>query len=122
MPDRLDSLLDLFAQVVGGRGGPAEIVNFVIAAVVWSGCLLAEKFPEAAFGEADGTPRAIELVARQEWDLVLLDINLPGRGGLEVLAEARRLRPSQRICSSLAPSQRACEPAAKCTGYSIADP
>jgi DNA-binding NarL/FixJ family response regulator len=30
---------------------------------------------------------------KQEWDLVLLDINIPGRSGLEVLEEVRRLRP-----------------------------
>jgi DNA-binding NarL/FixJ family response regulator len=30
---------------------------------------------------------------KQEWDLVLLDVNLPGRSGLEVLEEAKRLRP-----------------------------
>src|SRR5258706_3639123 len=29
----------------------------------------------------------------QEWELVLLDINLPGRNGLEVLEEIKRLRP-----------------------------
>jgi DNA-binding NarL/FixJ family response regulator len=30
---------------------------------------------------------------KQEWELVLLDINIPGRNGLEVLEEVKRLRP-----------------------------
>jgi DNA-binding NarL/FixJ family response regulator len=55
--------------------------------------LLAEEFCEAVFGEAENTPQALELLARQRWSLVLLDINLPGRGGLEILEEVKRLQP-----------------------------
>jgi two-component system invasion response regulator UvrY len=55
--------------------------------------VLAEAFPEIEFGEAGSSPEAHARLAAADWDLVLLDINLPGRGGLEVLAESRRLRP-----------------------------
>jgi DNA-binding NarL/FixJ family response regulator len=55
--------------------------------------VLAEAFPEVEFGEAGNSAEANERLAAADWDLVLLDINLPGRGGLEVLAESRRLRP-----------------------------
>ena len=55
--------------------------------------LLVEEFPQAVFGEADTVPQARALIVQQEWNLVLLDINLPGGSGLELLAELRRSRP-----------------------------
>jgi len=55
--------------------------------------ILADAFPELKVGEAGHSQAALELVMAQEWDLVLLDINLPGRNGLEVLEEVKRLRP-----------------------------
>ena len=55
--------------------------------------LLTEEFPQAVFGEANTVPQARELIAQKEWDLVLLDINLPGGSGLDLLLELRQLRP-----------------------------
>lgn len=53
-----------------------------------------DKQPGAAtFGEAGTAPEALELVRGQDWDVVLLDISLGGRDGLEVLKEIKRLRP-----------------------------
>jgi two-component system, NarL family, invasion response regulator UvrY len=43
-------------------------------------------------GEARSATEAINLLIQNEWDVVILDINMPGRSGLEVLAEAKRLR------------------------------
>jgi DNA-binding NarL/FixJ family response regulator len=43
-------------------------------------------------GEAANAAAALELLIRERWDLILLDINLPGRSGLEVLEEGRRLQ------------------------------
>ena len=54
--------------------------------------LLREEFPEAVFGEASTIPQARELIVQQEWDLVLLDINLPGGSGLELLDELKTVR------------------------------
>jgi two-component system invasion response regulator UvrY len=55
--------------------------------------LLAEAFPTLQAGEAENSQTAAELLMKQEWDMVLLDINIPGRNGLEVLEECKRLRP-----------------------------
>lgn len=51
--------------------------------------IIAEHFPEAAFGEANSSQAALEMIYASRWDLVLLDINLPGRNGLDVLAEIK---------------------------------
>ena len=44
-------------------------------------------------GEADNGHKALELARKQRWDIVLLDVTMPGKGGLEVLQELRRERP-----------------------------
>ena len=55
--------------------------------------VLDDEFPELESGEAENSRAALELITTQEWDIVLLDINIPGRNGLEVLGEIKRLRP-----------------------------
>lgn len=55
--------------------------------------LLLEQFGDVAFGEATNGGQALELALEGKWDLLLLDINMPGRGGLEVLAEVKKARP-----------------------------
>jgi DNA-binding NarL/FixJ family response regulator len=51
--------------------------------------VLAEGFPDADFGEAADAAKALALLAAERWDLLVLDINLPGRSGLEVLGDVR---------------------------------
>lgn len=55
--------------------------------------ILADHFQRAVFGEARNAHEALEQVKKNKWDVVVLDINMPGRGGLEVLREIKRLRP-----------------------------
>jgi DNA-binding NarL/FixJ family response regulator len=55
--------------------------------------VLASALPEATFGEAERYAEALARLKEERWDLLLLDLNLPGRGGLEILAEVRRLWP-----------------------------
>jgi DNA-binding NarL/FixJ family response regulator len=43
--------------------------------------------------EADNAERALAEVRSQEWDLVVLDVNMPGRSGLEVLPDLKRAQP-----------------------------
>lgn len=47
----------------------------------------------ASFGEASTAPEALELAREQDWDIVLLDLSLSGRDGLEVLKELKQIRP-----------------------------
>ena len=44
-------------------------------------------------GEASNGSEALALVRKQHWDVVVLDITMPGKDGLEVLQELRRERP-----------------------------
>ncbi len=59
--------------------------------------LLTEEFPKAVFGEANTVPQAREMIVQKEWNLVLLDINLPGGSGLDLLGELRQLRPQAAV-------------------------
>jgi two-component system invasion response regulator UvrY len=55
--------------------------------------ILLEEFPRAEFGEATNAQEAIERVWKENWDVVVLDITMPGRSGLEVLKEIKKSRP-----------------------------
>ncbi len=52
--------------------------------------LLKEEYPLAQFDEAVSVPLFRAMAIKSEWDLVLLDINLPGGSGLELLTEIKR--------------------------------
>lgn len=55
--------------------------------------MLRDEFgPTLVLGEAVDGSQAVEMVAKQRWDLVLLDISMPGRTGLETLQEIKSLR------------------------------
>jgi two-component system, NarL family, invasion response regulator UvrY len=55
--------------------------------------ILQDHFKRAHFGEARNAQEAIDSVSRNGWDVVVLDINMPGRGGLETLKEIKRVKP-----------------------------
>jgi two-component system, NarL family, invasion response regulator UvrY len=59
--------------------------------------ILTTRLGKVAVSEAKDAREAINLLIKQDWDLVLLDINMPGRDGLEVLEEAKRLRPKTPV-------------------------
>ena len=56
--------------------------------------LLAEEFPEAAFAEAASGPQAIAHIAGPPLTLVVLDLTIPGRDGLDVLKEFHERLPA----------------------------
>jgi two-component system, NarL family, invasion response regulator UvrY len=45
------------------------------------------------FGEATTAAEALQLVSEQNWDLVVLDLSLGGRSGLDVVKELKQIRP-----------------------------
>jgi DNA-binding NarL/FixJ family response regulator len=53
--------------------------------------LLLKEHPDARITEARDSRETMDWLARETWDLLLLDINMPGRSGLDVLRDARRL-------------------------------
>ncbi len=55
--------------------------------------ILAEEFKRAEFGEASNVQEAIDKVWKEPWDVVVLDITMPGRSGLEVLKEIKKSKP-----------------------------
>src|SRR5579859_5646984 len=48
---------------------------------------------DAVCGEAGGAQQALSAVQTQVWDLVILDVSMPGRSGLDVLKDIRKLQP-----------------------------
>src|ERR1700731_4560825 len=46
----------------------------------------------AVFGETGDVSQALEMVREQDWDLVVLDISLGERSGLELVKEFKQLR------------------------------
>lgn len=58
---------------------------------------LAEAFSAVVFGEASTAQEALDHVRRQSWDVVILDISMPGKSGLDILDELKRLRPKLPI-------------------------
>lgn len=59
--------------------------------------ILSTRLGTVKVGEAKDADEAVNLLIGSEWDLLLLDINMPGRSGLEVLAEAKRIRPKTPV-------------------------
>ena len=54
---------------------------------------LADTFSRVTFGEARTALETLEHVRRQDWDVVILDISMPGKSGLDILDDLKRLRP-----------------------------
>jgi two-component system, NarL family, invasion response regulator UvrY len=53
--------------------------------------LLREEFPKAEFLEAMNSQEAINVVSSNEIDVILLDISMPGRNGMETLKQMRSM-------------------------------
>jgi two-component system, NarL family, invasion response regulator UvrY len=51
--------------------------------------IIAEEFSHATFGEAQNVQGLLELVNSQGWDIVILDLAMPGGNGLEALKQIK---------------------------------
>ena len=59
--------------------------------------LLTEEFPDAVFGEAATAQETLECVWKRPWDLIVLDISMPGRSGIDILRDLKAARPATPI-------------------------
>jgi two-component system, NarL family, invasion response regulator UvrY len=55
--------------------------------------MLQEEFPGAEIAETADSDDLLNLVMKEHWDVVISDISMPGRGGLEVLQQIRQQFP-----------------------------
>ena len=56
------------------------------------------EIPEVgAVGEAATGEDALMQVRAEQWDVLVLDMSMPGRGGLDVLKDVRRERPQTKV-------------------------
>jgi len=58
---------------------------------------ISEAFPKVIFGEAKTAEETLESVRRHDWEILILDISMPGKSGLDILNDLKRLRPKLPI-------------------------
>jgi two-component system, NarL family, invasion response regulator UvrY len=68
----------------------ADDHSIVRAGVIKS---LSACFPEAVFGEAANAAEIMRMINETKWNLLILDISMPGRNGMEVLKEVKDIHP-----------------------------
>jgi DNA-binding NarL/FixJ family response regulator len=56
--------------------------------------VLANTFPGIVLGEARTAEEALEAIRLQPWDLMVMDITMPGRSGLDVLKDIQLAKPN----------------------------
>lgn len=68
--------------------------------------MLGEELEGAEFGEAGSVAETLEQLRREPWDLLVLDIHMPGRSGLDVLGELQGDPRAPRVLVlSMAPEE-----------------
>src|SRR5688572_20359626 len=55
--------------------------------------LLLEEYPSAEIGEAGDAETLVNKIIQQEWDVVICDISMPGRSGLDALSQIKQIAP-----------------------------
>ncbi|MFY7839109.1 MAG: response regulator [Lacibacter sp.] len=55
--------------------------------------LLLEEYPSANIGEASDAETLINKIIQHEWDVVICDISMPGRSGLDALSQIKQMAP-----------------------------
>ena len=88
------------------------------------GQVLSAEFQNPTIVESTCARDTVEFVRSQAWDLLILDINLPDRSGLEALKEIKLLRPALPVLIlSLFPEEQYARRALKAgaSGYATKD-
>ncbi len=75
------------------------MLNILIAddhAVVRKGLkqILLEEYPSARIGEAADAETLIAQIINETWDIVICDMNMPGRSGLDALSQLKQVAPN----------------------------
>ena len=67
----------------------------MIIAIVRRGMVsvLRDQLKDAEFGEAENSRQGFAAVLKEPWDLVIVDISMPGRSGLELIRTSRMPNP-----------------------------
>lgn len=55
--------------------------------------ILSEQFQEAIVGEAASAQEMMEQMRRHNWDVVVLDVGMPGKSGLDALKDLKQASP-----------------------------
>lgn len=55
--------------------------------------IIQEAYPDAVIEEAGDAETLLKKVAQQPWDLVITDISMPGRSGLDAVQQIRQMNP-----------------------------
>lgn len=55
--------------------------------------ILADEFGKTTVGEASTAHEALAHVQKQDWSIVILDISMPGKNGLDILSDLKLARP-----------------------------
>lgn len=98
----MKSTLKRSSSKAGGKEtnseGDAAMINVLIAddhPVVRQGIkqILAEDSEIGGLGEAKNSQEVLDQIRKSDWDVIILDITMPGRGGLDTLKEIKGERP-----------------------------
>jgi len=80
------------------RDGVRQVIRVLIAddhAILRRGLkeILVRELTDAVCGEAEDAQQVVAQIQSHDWDLVMLDISMPGRSGLDVLKDLKAMRP-----------------------------
>jgi two-component system invasion response regulator UvrY len=56
--------------------------------------VLQEAFGNAVIGEAQNAQEALDQIRKKDWDVVVMDITMPGRSGIDILRDIKLARPA----------------------------
>lgn len=56
--------------------------------------ILTDSYHDVETGEAANAEEALELIRKERWDIVIIDISMPGRSGLDALKEIKKTNPT----------------------------